>query len=66
MTKLQTRRRIMTKTKPICIRLPEKWISALKSKSRKISYEKGKDINFHDLIREAIFENNKELTNEKI
>ena len=49
------------KTKPICIRLPERWISSLKEKARETSYKTKNDVNFHDLIRDAIKNSNKEL-----
>jgi hypothetical protein len=44
------------KTSPICIRFPDKWIETLQSKAREISYQEGKDVNYHDIIREAVFE----------
>lgn len=54
-----------TKTSPICIRLPKSWIAYLKNRSREISYKNNKDISFHDLIRESILKDNKEIENEK-
>ena len=45
----------MTKTtKPLCIRLPIDWIERLHSISRKKAFEEKLDVNWHDLVREAI------------
>jgi len=41
-------------TVPICIRIKKGWINYLKNKSREISYINNDDINFHDIIRNAI------------
>jgi len=48
-------------TKPVCMRLPEKWISCLKNKAREQAYKEKKDCNFHDLIRDSIASKYKDI-----
>lgn len=41
-------------TKPVCVRLPIDWIERLCSMSRKKAFKEKRDVNWHDLVREAI------------
>jgi len=41
-------------TKPVCIRLPTDWIERLHSISRTKAFKEKRNINWHDLVREAL------------
>lgn len=43
-------------TSPICIRIPDTWINLLQNKAREKAFKDGEDVNFHDLIRKAIYD----------